>query len=860
MGLPVLAQLVPDGGTNVVDGVSIEVGVTNYIGSNAPYSLLVVTNGGVLSNLDAVIGLTALSTNNTALVTGAGSTWIANGALLVVGAASGFNQLLVNRGGTMKSGTAALGFDSTSAFNTAVVSDSGSTWNLNGALTIGQSGGGNTLVISNGGSVASPGCTLGLNPGANSNLVVVTGTGSVLSNSGPLTIGHAGAFNSLLVSNGGALRVGGLLTVGNSATASNNSLVATGASISSVGLLVGGVNLLGNTVSLMAGTTWDLGGGNLPWFTSGSNDVIHIDSTSVMTNIGSLQLDGVNTEFFLTNQVGGYVLNGFDTNHLGFRPAGLAVLSVGNSGTNVHLTISNYTIVTQTGSIGLYAAALSNSVFVTGSGAAWRNSGQLVVGGGGDDNQLEISNGGIVTGASADIGTLPYGYYSSKTGSSNRVVVTGAGSVWSNSAGIRVGAIGGFGPDQNQMIISNRGTVYSGGGTLGGSSGSSANVALVVGDGSVWKISGGLTNGLAGPNNRLIVSNAGTVFSTTAIVGYGSTNNVALVTGSGSTWSNSGSLTVGYQGPRSQLLVSDGGTVFAASLAIGTTAYSTDNLVRNDGGQIIITSTSGTGILNVQRGTFAVAGGGVTWVDRVSVANTGVLEGIGVIGAASVTNFGTITPGSPVGALTLASRLGLTGSARLTFEIAGLIPTNQYDVLNVTGPVELGGALNLSLTNRFYPSAVTMFTLFNFPSATGNFTNVATGGRLNTTDNLGSFLVTLSATNLVVGDYTSPDSDNDGLTDYAEYLAGTDLHDVTSVLKILLLTFNNAGQPVMRFPFVVGRNYRIRYTDDLSSSVWGAVDSPMFTTPLTGFYEWTDDGTQTGGLASPTRFYRVELQ
>lgn len=162
--------------------------------------------------------------------------------------------------------------------------------------------------------------------------------------------------------------------------------------------------------------------------------------------------------------------------------------------------------------------------------------------------------------------------------------------------------------------------------------------------------------------------------------------------------------------------------------------------------------------------------------------------------------------------------------------------------------------------NGVYPSADDTFKLFSFGSATGSFANITNGARLSTTDNLGSFLVTLTATNLVVSDFVSPDTDGDGQTDYAESIAGTDAADPANALAITEITLNGSGHPVIRFPFVAGKNYRVLYADDPAAETWSAIDSPAFTQPAPGLHEWVDDGTLTGGLPATGRSYRIGMK
>lgn len=69
--------------------------------------------------------------------------------------------------------------------------------------------------------------------------------------------------------------------------------------------------------------------------------------------------------------------------------------------------------------------------------------------------------------------------------------------------------------------------------------------------------------GSNGAFNALIVTNAGSLYSSNGVIGNTSvsTNNTAWVTGSGSLWNITNDLTVGNSGAYNQLIVTNGGRV-----------------------------------------------------------------------------------------------------------------------------------------------------------------------------------------------------------------------------------------------------------------------------------------------------------
>src|SRR5207249_7611368 len=130
------------------------------------------------------------------------------------------------------------------------------------------------------------------------------------------------------------------------------------------------------------------------------------------------------------------------------------------------------------------------------------------------------------------------------TASNDLALVTGAGSVWTNTLDLEVGA---FSANNNQMIVSNGGTVFAAANGLIGSDTNANGISVTATDPGTRGLEG--TNLYVGSNgalNRLVVSNGALVANNQAILGNGasSSNNSDVVTGSGSTWTNRGDLTV----------------------------------------------------------------------------------------------------------------------------------------------------------------------------------------------------------------------------------------------------------------------------------------------------------------------------
>lgn len=97
------------------------------------------------------------------------------------------------------------------------------------------------------------------------------------------------------------------------------------------------------------------------------------------------------------------------------------------------------------------------------------------------------------------------------------------------------------------------------------------------------------------------------------------------------------------------------------------------------------------------------------------------------------------------------------------------------------------------------------------------------------------------------------DFDGDGLSDLAEFLAGTLPNNPGSVLRMERTVTNNLVQTTVSWLSVSGKVYRVQYKNSLADPGWNDLAGDV---TATGSSASKTDTTSTG---QPQRFYRVEV-
>ena len=122
-----LGQAVPDGTTNVLTGKTNSFTGDVTIGTNSPFTLLVLSDNSLLTNTaNGVIGRNSAARSNEVQLLSASARWFMGGNLFV-GNDGAFNRLTVSNGANVRNSTGYLGPNGGSSNNIGMVTGSGST-------------------------------------------------------------------------------------------------------------------------------------------------------------------------------------------------------------------------------------------------------------------------------------------------------------------------------------------------------------------------------------------------------------------------------------------------------------------------------------------------------------------------------------------------------------------------------------------------------------------------------------------------------------------------------------------------------------------------------------------------------------
>ena len=588
------------GSLTLTNAANFTAGDTVVLGLNATALGAVVVNSGstVSTAKDMQVGWQGTGTLS---VDGAGSTLqVVNGGLFAGWQGSG--TINVTNGGTLNTNGWASLADQAGSHGAMTVDGASSQFNLSGGMTVGNQGSG-TLDITHGGTVNTTGWGTQIGAAAGSSgAVTVDGAGSTWTNSGDLLLGWAG-IGSLAVSNGGALSTH-VLTVGgdfSSGIGHGTLALSSGGTVNNFDGLIGNSSGSSGAVTVDgAGSAWHISSDlEVGLSGSGANGTLAITNGGAVTagwymgvgingNSGAITVDGTGSSLSL--------LGGMDLGGGGPGGPGTGTLAITHGG-SVSTNYSN--IGGSDGSVG--------AVSVEGTGSTWTASGDLLVGASGNGS-LTITNGGVVTSASALGFTTSIG---SQAGSIGEVSVDGPGSAWTIADQLLVGNAG-----TGSLAITHGGTVTA----------TSVNVAANAGSNGTVTVDGGTLNAPA-----LTIGTGGTLNFNSSSLSAGTINS--------STITNSGQFTINTRDPLagSADVRALGATV--ANLASGRIDVNLANEasvtftgpVTNDG-QFKVTQLAGTG-------------GGVTAFTDTFTNNGTFISDPTTTHFAALFNFGQFTAG-----------------------------------------------------------------------------------------------------------------------------------------------------------------------------------------------------------------------
>ena len=329
---------------------------------------------------------------------------------------------------------------------------------------------------------------------------------------------------------------------------------------------------------------------------------------------------------------------------------------------------------------------------------------------------------------------------------------------------------------------------------------------------------GGTNCALAG-SELLVSANASALFqSPTGGAG------VNLILSGGAVLQDAGQCTLGGEtsiiggsGQSSSVIIQSGGVL----------------LCTNSGACIVSADFSNSGKLEVQSGTLAFQGAwnqlqGTTMVDSgATLAGTkltilgGTVSGTGTIAADLANAGGTLSPGAPLGVLSIGptNHYQQAAAGNLAVALGGLAPPSQLGQLYVGGAASLDGQLVVSFLNGFTPQSGQVFQILTAGSITGRFANVSAPSPVG----------------------------NSWFTRYA-----------SNSVTLVLAANENLPRPMMSggtltFPITTtaGLTYQVQATGQLNPPNWQVVGT------ISG------DGTVKTFSEAPTqpaRFYRILLQ
>jgi hypothetical protein len=323
------------------------------------------------------------------------------------------------------------------------------------------------------------------------------------------------------------------------------------------------------------------------------------------------------------------------------------------------------------------------------------------------NGSVQVS-GGVVT----NVGSLLMGNNAGGNNGSNYFVQTGG--MWDQTGNLRLG---------NQSSSWNSVTLGGGAfvnhGTLSVGEAGFGNTSMVITNGA-WTQQGAAY--VAAINSARInmlgeLSISGGSFTATNVLVANGINATGTVTVAGGGFAVTNAARTG---------VLEIGRLGLGTLNLSNGTLLVDRLLATNGASSVVNFAGGTlksSATVVDNGSLFTVGGGLSaaslslnggshrFANNLSISSNASLAGTGTVVVAALTSHGTIAPGFSPGTLTVTGDVTLASDSLLSMELAGT-NAGAFDVLNVVGSLNLGGALNVSLLS-YAPQLGDSFDLLN---------------------------------------------------------------------------------------------------------------------------------------------------
>ncbi|MGO9125672.1 MAG: choice-of-anchor D domain-containing protein [Terriglobales bacterium] len=747
------------GGTTIIDqsgsetltNVNNTLQGTGYIGWNG-LSVINQAGGVINANVAGAANPLVLNpggfTNQGLLEATAGGTLVLSnstinngtGTIKVNGAAS---AVQFANGATIQGGTLAT------ANNGVLTTPSGNNITLDGSsqgtLTIaGTYVGANNTVTYMTGTINNTGA-IQLNATANYTQLTIAGTVS-LTGGGTVTLSTTGAGGTAIIDQSG----------GETLTNVNNTLQGTGY-IGWNGLSVinqGTINAnVSNSLVLNPG-----GFANQGLLEATTGGTLVLSSSTINNRIGTIKVNGATSTVQFVN---GATIQG---GTLATANNGVLTIPIGN---NITLDGSSQGTLTLAGT---YVGANNTTTYVLGT---INNTGAIQLNAAANNTYLTMAGSVSLTGngtvllSTAGAGTAVIDQYGGQTLTNVNNTLQGMGYIgWNGLTVVNQGTINASTSISlvlNPNVLTNQGLLEATGGMLqlspasptvnnaGGSivaNGAAAAVqfsnGLTIQGGTLSGISGGFVGSssgnsltLDGTANPVSIASGGTY-----TVGNSSTTNIqGTINNNGTLLLDSTESTTVLNAPTGNATLSGGGMVVmtssanlitgpsllnAGNIILDSAAFNISSYMQNAGlFQVAATGSASAVTFNLNGGTAQVDGRLVA-SSSVNVTGSGTLSGTGTI-CCNVSMAGVAQAGDIPNPGILA--IGVNGSGNYTqgsagvydVVIGGLTAGTQYSQLNVSGPANLSGTLNVGLINEFTPVVGNQFVVLTAGSLNNQF-------------------------------------------------------------------------------------------------------------------------------------------